>query len=92
MVRFIWQIASCVGLLGFSSVSLAADAVTGINAGVNNVTGERPFRLNLKDFESSGPAFDLYIQALQQFQAEDQSELQSWYEICGMAFQAAVIK
>ncbi|KAL1969229.1 hypothetical protein VTN77DRAFT_483 [Rasamsonia byssochlamydoides] len=61
-----------------------AFAVTGVSAGVNPDTGERPFRLNLKDFQSSGPPFDLYIQALSRFQAEDQSELLSWYEVAGI--------
>jgi tyrosinase len=60
-----------------------AYAITGVSAGVNPDTGERPFRLNLKDFQYSGPPFDLYIQALSRFQADDQSNLLSYYEVAG---------
>jgi tyrosinase len=61
----------------------ATYAITGAHGGVNAQTGARPFRQNLKDFQGSGPAFDLYIQALSQFQKNDQGNLLSWYEVAG---------
>lgn len=61
----------------------AAYAITGVHTGVNAQSGARPFRQNLKDFEAAGPAFDLYIQALLQFQNDDQGDLLSWYEVAG---------
>ncbi|KAL9617896.1 MAG: hypothetical protein Q9160_007323 [Pyrenula sp. 1 TL-2023] len=45
----------------------SAIAVTGVSAGVNAATGARPFRTEINSFSQSGPAFDLYIQALQVF-------------------------
>jgi tyrosinase len=67
-----------------SSTSFAATAVTGFSEGVNTHTGERPFRRNLQTFQSSGAAFDLYIQALQKFQSDDQGDMFSYYQISGL--------
>lgn len=78
-----------LSLLSVTRVSLAF-TVTGVSGGVDPDTGERPFRLNLKEFQSSGPAFDLYIQALIRFQEEDQSELLSWYEVAGMLLSGCI--
>lgn len=65
------------------SKEVSAYGITGISGGVNTDTGERPSRRDLRDLETSGPAFDLYIQALSQFQSDDQSDLLSYYEIGG---------
>ncbi|OXV11945.1 hypothetical protein Egran_00294, partial [Elaphomyces granulatus] len=67
-----------------SNTSFAATPVTGFSAGVNTRTGERPFRRNLQNFQSSGAAFDLYIQALQKFQSDDQGDMFSYYQISGI--------
>ena len=64
--------------------SAATVATTGISAGVNPTTGERPSRIEMSTFEKSGPAFDLYIQALAAFQADDQADVLSYYEIAGV--------
>lgn len=77
---FLLGILSIGALLRFS---LAAYAVTGVHGGVNAQTGARPFRQNLKTFQASGPAFELYIQALLQFQSDNQADLLSWYEVSG---------
>lgn len=61
----------------------SAVAITGPQAGVNAATGERPFRQEFSVFKDSGPAFDLYIQALYYFTQEDQSNLLSYFQICG---------
>ena len=60
-----------------------AVAITGPQAGVNTVTGQRPFRQEFSTFKASGPAFDLYILSLQQFQQQNQSTLLSYYQVGG---------
>ena len=60
-----------------------AVAITGPQGGVNNVTGQRPFRQEISTFKDSGPAFDLYILSLQQFQQQNQSALLSYYQVAG---------
>ncbi|KAI7978310.1 hypothetical protein EIK77_001253 [Talaromyces pinophilus] len=77
----LYHLATLVAL----SKQITAYSITGLSGGVNNDTGERPARLDLRDLQSSGAAFDLYIQALAQFQADDQSDLVSYYEVAGMA-------
>lgn len=59
----------------------AATAVTGVHAGVDNYTNARPFRTEINAFAQSGPAFDLYIQALMTFQ--NQSGDTGYFEIAG---------
>ncbi|EED13327.1 tyrosinase [Talaromyces stipitatus ATCC 10500] len=66
------------------STEIYAYGITGISGGVNYDTGERPARRDLRDLQSSGAAFDLYIQALAQFQSDDQSDFVSYYEIAGI--------
>lgn len=65
------------------SKQISAYGITGLSGGVNYDTGERPVRRDLRDLQSSGAAFDLYVQALAQFQADDQSDLVSYYEVAG---------
>ncbi|GAM33797.1 hypothetical protein TCE0_013r00958 [Talaromyces pinophilus] len=76
----LYHLATLVAL----SKQITAYSITGLSGGVNNDTGERPARLDLRDLQSSGAAFDLYIQALAQFQADDQSDLVSYYEVAGI--------
>ncbi|KAF6229867.1 hypothetical protein HO133_004204 [Letharia lupina] len=57
-----------------------AVAITGPPGGVNNSTGQRPFRQEFSTFKESGPAFDLYILSLQKFQQQNQSALLSYYQ------------
>jgi hypothetical protein len=58
--------------------------ISGPTSGVNVQTGERPSRQDLRNFQNSGPAFDLYIQALQLFQSANQQDLLSWYSVSGI--------
>ena len=58
-------------------------AITGVQGGVNEATGQRPSRKEFSTFKTSGAPFDLYILALQQLQQEDQSTLISFYQIGG---------
>lgn len=70
--------------IGVCLASLAnAVAITGSLEGVNNVTGQRPFRQDISTFKNSGPAFDLYILSLQKFQQQNQSVLLSFYQVAG---------
>lgn len=61
----------------------SAVVITGVQAGVNAETGERPFRQEFSIFKDSGAAFDLYIQALYYFTQEDQGNEQSYFSIAG---------
>lgn len=60
-----------------------AVAVTGVSAGVNNVTGERPLRRDIKELYMSGPAWDLFVLALREFQEADQDDPLSYYQVAG---------
>lgn len=63
---------------------VGAVQITGARGGHDASTGARPFRLEMGDFAASGPGFDLYIQALNQMQATDQSDPFSYFQIAGM--------
>jgi len=58
-------------------------AIPGVSAGQSN-SGQRPFRQEFMKFAASGPAFDLYILALQQFQAQDQVQTLSYFQVSGI--------
>lgn len=66
-------------------VALTVDAydIKGATGGVKS-SGERPARQDLRDLQKSGPAFDLYIQALKEFGETDQKEKLSLYEVAGI--------
>ena len=66
--------------------ALATIAITGVTGGVVAATGQRPFRQEFVTFSKTGPAFDLYIQALQQFEAATQTGQTSYYQIAGESF------
>jgi hypothetical protein len=57
--------------------------ITGVPGGMNNASIPRPFRLDINDLAQSGPAFDLYIQALNELQRTDQDDPLSYYQIAG---------
>jgi tyrosinase len=75
-----------IWLIGLIALAAKGDAVTvtGPQAGVNAATGERPFRQEFSVFQNSGPAFDLYIQALYYFMQDDQSNVQSYFQIAAI--------
>ena len=58
-----------------------AFVVTGVQTGFRTSTDERPPRLEISDFEQSGPAFDLYIQCQNQIMARSQEDPLSYYGI-----------
>ncbi|KAI9812447.1 MAG: hypothetical protein M1827_004678 [Pycnora praestabilis] len=65
-------------------VSVDSIAITGASGGINQTTGKRPFREEFNNFQNSGPAFDLYILALQYIQTRNQSHTLSYYQIAGI--------
>lgn len=60
-----------------------AFAITGISAGVNTSTGERPFRHDINELYMSGPPWDLFILALSGFQQVSQDNPLSYYQVAG---------
>ena len=60
-----------------------AFSITGVQAGVDLSTGQRPLRQNVLTFQDSGAPFDLYIQSLQYFLQLNQSLLTSYYQVAG---------
>lgn len=60
-----------------------AYAITGVSAGVDNVTGERPFRKEINAFATSGAAWDLYILSLHRLQQANQTDPLSYFQIAG---------
>jgi hypothetical protein len=60
-----------------------AIVITGISAGVNNITGERPFRRDINELYMSGPAWDLFALSLSAFQQMNQDDPLSYYQISG---------
>lgn len=82
MLRFNVRLA-CLITIAASVILGNAVAIRGIQAGVNPSTGRRPFRQEFSTFKNSGPAFDLYIQALQRFQQRDQTTLLSYFQVAG---------
>lgn len=67
-----------------ASVALAQTfPITGPQGGVNPNTGARPLRQDINVFQNSGPAWDLYIQALQYFIQTDSTQLLSYFQVAG---------
>ena len=60
-----------------------AFAITGISAGVNTTTGERPFRHDINELYISGPPWDLFVLALSEFQQVNQDDPLSYYQVAG---------
>ncbi|KAL8944234.1 MAG: hypothetical protein Q9211_000664 [Gyalolechia sp. 1 TL-2023] len=75
---------ACLIIIAALTILGNTEAVRGIQAGVNPNTGRRPFRQEFSTFKNSGPAFDLYIQALQTFQQRDQTALLSYFQVAGI--------
>ena len=70
----------------FSSLfrCLTAFQITGALGGINETTGQRPLRYEIHEFANSGPAFDLFIIALADFQNSNQSDPLSYFQISGL--------
>ena len=63
----------------FVSSMVQGYVITGANSGVNGA--QRPARQEIRTLADSGPAFDLYILALQQLAGDPQSNLTSYYQL-----------
>ena len=57
-------------------------AITGIRDGVQP-SGQRPFRTEINDFASAGPAFDLFFLSTQAIQQMNETELLSFFQVAG---------
>jgi hypothetical protein len=73
-------ICTVLALFGFR---VTAYAITGISAGVDSVTGERPFRKEINAFAASGAAWDLYVLSLRRLQQTNQTDPLSYFQIAG---------
>ncbi|KAK3367218.1 hypothetical protein B0T24DRAFT_669551 [Lasiosphaeria ovina] len=63
----------------------AGAQLTGVTAGVDPVTGERPSRLDINALHAQGgPAWDLFVQALSVMQTASESDWVSYYQIAGI--------
>lgn len=60
--------------------------ITGALGGVNSTTGARPLRYEIHEFANSGPAFDLLVLSMMAFQAANQSEPLSYFQISGFKY------
>lgn len=72
------------GLFHASMALAQTYPITGVHAGVDATSGARPTRMNINDLQKSGPAWDLYIQAMQSFAADDANAMLSYYQISGI--------
>lgn len=72
-----------LALLNLFIVSIGAFAIIGISAGVDNATGERPFRQDILTFSGSGAAWDLYVLSTRQLQQINQNDSLSFFGISG---------
>ncbi len=77
------MVATLLILLALLIAGTRAFAITGISAGVNSTTGERPFRQEINAFAGSGPAWDLFILSLQKMQQTNQNDSLSYFQISG---------
>lgn len=81
MTRF--ATLSAVALAVLSPLASASWQISGATSGIDKNTGARPFRLPIEELQASGPAWDLYVQAMQYWQSIDQTNMFSWYGIAG---------
>lgn len=70
-------------ILALFAFRTTAYAITGVSAGVDNVTGERPFRKEINAFATSGAAWDLYVLSLRRLQQANQTYPLSYFQIAG---------
>ena len=77
------MLATFSALLTLLIVGSRAFAITGVSAGVNSTTGERPFRQEINAFTGSGPPWDLFILSLLEMQQTPQNNSLSYFQISG---------
>ena len=78
------HLLSLSGAFALFAATASSYAITGPTGGVDNNTGERPFRQEISNFQNSGPAWDLYILAFQKFTQTDQAQQLSYYQVAGV--------
>lgn len=71
----------CFLLLVLPSLSIK---ITGATTGLGPGARQRPIRQEISVFSESGPAWDLYIQALKRFQDAPTDDKFSYYQIAGI--------
>ncbi|KAL2406782.1 Polyphenol oxidase 1 [Exophiala dermatitidis] len=74
---------SLLVLLG-SLNCLLAFKITGATGGVDSTTGARPLRTEIGQFSTSGAPFDLFVLSLIAFQAVNQSNPLSYFQVSGI--------
>lgn len=79
----LWLWYLLVSTVILQSVS-AVVVVSGIAAGVNATTRERPFRYEINNLAHSGPAWFLFVQALQRVQDTPRDVATSYYQLAGI--------
>ena len=62
----------------------SAIQVTGATTGIDPMSGSFPLRQEINLFSSSGPTWDLFIQAFQQFKTTNSNDTLSFYQIAGI--------
>ena len=85
MARFVLDLICASFVLWIYLIdNVATIHITGASGGVNLATGERPFRLDIDIFATSGAPYDLFILALIQLQNTNQSDPLSYFQIAGI--------
>lgn len=67
-----------------SDILALAFKTTGAGGGATSRPGNSSLRTEINDFATSGPAFDLYILALQRLQDTDQTDQLSYFQVSGL--------
>ena len=78
-----WPLTLVLLLIWSLAQGVESFKITGAVSGIDPVSDSLPTRYEINDFATSGPAFDLYILALQSIQDQDQSELLSYFQVAG---------
>lgn len=74
---------SIVAIVATLSTVVQSFIVTGATGGISNI-GARQIRQDIIKMQSAGgPAWDLYIQALQMFQQKNQTDQVGWFQFMG---------
>ncbi|KAH7635211.1 hypothetical protein B0T09DRAFT_253998 [Sordaria sp. MPI-SDFR-AT-0083] len=72
-------------LLAAAQTQTTPIPVIGVTTGVDANTGQRPIRRNVNDlYARGGPQWDLYILALSEMQATDESDELSYFSLAGI--------
>lgn len=66
--------------------AVSAFQITGATDGIDATTGARPFRYEINEFAQHGPAWDLFILALQRFQSTNETDPLSYFQVAGKLF------